>query len=43
METFALVGKADVILMDFPEFTYGRVGVPNTTAITGTLSLESTF
>ncbi len=43
METFALVGKADVMLMDFPDFHYGRVAVPNTTAITGTLSLESTF
>jgi hypothetical protein len=43
METFALVGKADIILMDFPEFNYGRVSVPNTTAITATLSLESAF
>jgi hypothetical protein len=43
METFALIGKADVILMDFPEFNYGRVAVPNTTAIVATLSLESTF
>jgi len=43
METFAVIGKADVILMDFPEFHYGRVAVPNNTAITATLSLESEF
>lgn len=43
METFAVVAKSDVMLMDFREFNYGRVSVPNNTAITATLSLESEF
>ncbi len=43
METFALIAKSDLMLMDFREFHYGRVQVPNDTAITVTLSLESEF
>ncbi len=39
----SLVGKADYLLFQFPDFHYGRVAVPNDSAFVVTASLEATF
>ncbi len=43
LSSLDLVGKADVMLFEFPEFHYARAPVPNTTALVITLSLEAVF
>jgi hypothetical protein len=43
LEQLRLVLKADALLYDFPDFHYGASLVPNTRAVFGTLSLETSF
>lgn len=42
-QSFRLLVKGDYVHHEFPSFTYGRVGVPNTDSIVATLGLELVF
>jgi hypothetical protein len=43
LAALTLAVKLDYIMFDFSEYRYGRVDVPNASAITGTIDVEATF